>query len=163
LTVNLTLSGPGGGAVLGTPPVAMLKIATPDPLLEFSAPAYTVAAAGPRAVIGVRRLGPLTAEVTASFATADGSATAGADYTATSGTLTFGPGNALQTFAVPVANDAQLEGSETVLLTLTAAGGGAGIGARSAATLTIASDDASVAFGAFGFSAAESVPQATIV
>ena len=52
------------------------------------------------------------------YATADGTATAGSDYTATSGTLTFAAGETEKTVSVPVLDDAHDEGSETLTLTL---------------------------------------------
>ena len=48
--------------------------------------------------------------VTVDFATADGSATAGQDYTTTSGTLTFDPGVTTQTIAVSITDDTLYEG-----------------------------------------------------
>ena len=56
--------------------------------------------------------------VTVAYATADGSATAGADYTATNGTLTFTPGETGKTVSVPVLDDAHDEGEETLTLRL---------------------------------------------
>lgn len=47
----------------------------------------------------------LTANVTADFATVDGTALAGQDYTAVSGTLTFAPGETSKTIDVPVAGN----------------------------------------------------------
>ena len=61
--------------------------------------------------------------VTVAYATADGSATAGADYTATNGTLTFTPGETEKTVAVPVLDDAHDEGEETLTFRLSAASG----------------------------------------
>ena len=43
--------------------------------------------------------------MTVQYATANGTATAGSDYTATSGTLTFTPGQLTQTVTVPVLGD----------------------------------------------------------
>ena len=57
--------------------------------------------------------------VTVDYATSDGTATAGSDYTATSGPLTFPPGIGERTVAVPVLDDRVEEGDETVTLTLT--------------------------------------------
>ena len=57
--------------------------------------------------------------VTVDYATADGTATAGADYTATSGTLTFAVGDTSKTVSVPIADDTADDGGETVTLTLT--------------------------------------------
>ena len=56
--------------------------------------------------------------VTVDYATSDGTATAGSDYTATSGSLTFAAGETAKTVSVPVLNDAHDEGSETLTLTL---------------------------------------------
>ena len=78
--------------------------------------------------------------VTVDYATADGTATAGSDYTATSGTLTFAAGETEKTVAVPVLDDDHDEGSETLTLTLTNAEG-ANI-ADGEATGTITNSDA---------------------
>ena len=61
--------------------------------------------------------------VTVDYATSDGTATAGSDYTATSGTLTFAAGEMSKTVSVPVLDDAHDEGSETLTLTLSNASG----------------------------------------
>ena len=61
--------------------------------------------------------------VAVAYATADGSATAGSDYTATSGTLTFAAGETSKTVSVPVLDDAHDEGEETLMLRLSAATG----------------------------------------
>ena len=63
------------------------------------------------------------APVTVAYATADGTATAGADYTATSGTLTFDPGETAKTVPVPVLDDAHDDTEETLTLTLSNATG----------------------------------------
>ena len=56
--------------------------------------------------------------VTVDYATSDGTATAGADYTATSGTLTFAAGEKTKTVNVPILDDSHDEGEETFTLTL---------------------------------------------
>ena len=61
--------------------------------------------------------------VTVDYATSDGTATAGSDYTAASGTLTFAAGEISKTVSVPVLDDAHDEGSETLTLTLSNASG----------------------------------------
>ena len=55
------------------------------------------------------------------YATADGTATQGEDYTGVSGTLRFAPGETSKTVSVAVLDDAHDEGSETLTLTLSAA------------------------------------------
>ena len=56
--------------------------------------------------------------VTVAYATSDGSAQAGSDYTAASGTLTFNAGDTSQTVQVTVLTDQEDEGQETLTLTL---------------------------------------------
>ena len=63
--------------------------------------------------------------VEVSYATADGTATAGEDYTARKGQLTFDPGETEKTLRVPVLDDAIDEGEETFTLRLTNASGAA--------------------------------------
>ena len=77
--------------------------------------------------------------VTVDYATSDGTAKAGEDYTATSGTLTFAAGETTKTVNVPVLDDAIDEGEETFTLRLSNVQG-----ARAGdleATGTIANDD----------------------
>ncbi|MCY4608638.1 MAG: hypothetical protein OXD40_08585 [bacterium] len=61
--------------------------------------------------------------VTVDYATADGTATAGEDYTATSGTLTFTAGESSKTVNVPILDDSHDEGEETFTLRLSNAAG----------------------------------------
>ena len=58
--------------------------------------------------------------VSVNYATANGTATAGQDYTATSGTLNFAAGQTTQTITVAITNDLVFEGSETFNINLTA-------------------------------------------
>ena len=79
--------------------------------------------------------------VTVQYATSDGTATAGSDYTATSGALTFAPGETAKTVSVPVLDDSHDEGSETFTLTLSNASGGGAWLKDATATGTIENDD----------------------
>ncbi|MBK8987123.1 MAG: hypothetical protein IPM39_13770 [Chloroflexi bacterium] len=64
--------------------------------------------------------------VTVDYATADGTAQAGSDYTAVSGTLTFTPGQTSKTVQVPILGDVVDEGnSETFTFNLSSASGAA--------------------------------------
>ena len=56
--------------------------------------------------------------VTVDYATSDGTAVAGSDYTAASGTLTFNAGDTSQTVQVTVLTDSEDESQETLTLTL---------------------------------------------
>src|SRR5205814_2272458 len=59
--------------------------------------------------------------VTVNYNTANATATAPSDYTATSGTLTFNPGDTTKTITVTVNGDATLEIDETFFVNLSAA------------------------------------------
>ena len=73
--------------------------------------------------------------VTVDYATSDGSAEAGNDYTATSGTLSFSAGETRKTISVAISDDTDNEGDETFTVTLSNAAG-ADLGTQ-AATGTI--------------------------
>jgi hypothetical protein len=142
-TVNLILGAPTGGATLGSPATATLTILNDDQpaTIQFGQIHYVVSEGQRQAVITVTRSGGTGGTVTVPFATTDGTATAGSDYTPVTGVLTFGLGETVQTFTVPIINDPIVEPDETVNLILGAPTGGATLGAPAAATLTIANDD----------------------
>lgn len=146
----LSLGDIAGGAVLGQPSITSLVIVddnVPDTgLLQLSAASYRVAEDTPQetATITVTRSGAADATLTVDYTTVDLTAAAGSDYRAASDTLTFGPGETVQTFTIPIIDDAQVEGNEDVLILLSNATGGAQTG-RSAATLTILENDTTAA------------------
>ena len=70
------------------------------------------------AVFNVTLSAPSTATVSAKFATADGSATAGKDYQAATGTITFAAGERTKTISVNVIGDKTDEPDETFALVL---------------------------------------------
>ena len=63
-------------------------------------------------------------QVTVDYATTDGTATAGVDYTAASGTLSFAAGERSKTVSVAVLDDEHHEGTETLTLRLSNPSGG---------------------------------------
>lgn len=63
---------------------------------------------------------PVNQEVRVAYATADGTAVAGQDYSAVNGTLVFPAGVTQQTVNVPVLGDLRLEADETFFLSLSA-------------------------------------------
>ncbi|HVG30599.1 MAG TPA: Calx-beta domain-containing protein, partial [Pyrinomonadaceae bacterium] len=87
------------------------------------------------------------ATVTVNYATADSTATAGSDYEAASGVLTFNPGETSKTVSVNVFGDTVVEPDETFALNLTNAVG-ATTGAGGAGT--IANDDPGTQFNVSG-------------
>ena len=79
------------------------------------------------------------------YETADGTATAGSDYSAVSGTVFFQPGDLGRDIAVPVFGDGITEGDETFTLRLSSITGHTVYLHRDVATATIFDDDQAIA------------------
>jgi beta-glucosidase len=86
--------------------------------------------------------------VTVGYSTADGTATAGKDYTAASGTLTFAPGETSKDVTLTSIDDGVNEPSETFSLNLSNPSAGVSLGNRPSSTVTIVDDDAATFDGA---------------
>ena len=85
--------------------------------------------------------------ITVDYATANGTALAGSDYTSTSGTLSFDPGDRTKTIDVAVLSDALVEGPETFTLTLSAPTNGTIATGAGTATATISDSLSQIAMG----------------
>src|SRR5207248_1354133 len=70
--------------------------------IQLSASSYLVNQASGTVSIGVTLDAASGQTITVDYATSDGSAAAGSDYTATSGTLTFNPSVTSRSFSVPI-------------------------------------------------------------
>jgi hypothetical protein len=93
-------------------------------------------------MITLTRSGNPAVFVTVDYATTNGTATAGQDYIANSGTLTLAPGEITKTFNVTVNDDTLDEPDETINLTLSSPTG-ATLGLPFSAVLTILDDEIS--------------------
>ena len=82
---------------------------------------------------------PQAGSVTVNYATADGTATAGDDYTATSGTLTFAAGETVKAISIPILADTLDEDAETILVNISSASSGTIVDTQ--AVVTIIDDD----------------------
>jgi hypothetical protein len=147
--VTATATDPSGNTSEFSPGVAE-SLGT----VQFRLTAYQVEEGAGRATITVTRTGGSGGSFTVDYATSDGTAGAGSDYSATSGTLTFNVGEDVQSFTIPIRDDAVAEADEAVRLTLSNPAGAAKLGAPSTAILTIHDDDQP---GAFTFDASHYV------
>jgi hypothetical protein len=110
--------------------------------VQFTAATHSGHEKGGPITITVSRTSGTAGGATVQYATIDGTAHAGTDYTATSGTLTFGPGQTSQTFTVtPLDNGLVTVNGLTVNLTLSQPGGGATLGSPATAVLTIQDEE----------------------
>lgn len=133
------------------------------PSFRFGAATYSVGEAGPSVTITVNRDGDTGGAGTVNFATSDDSATAGIDYTATSGTLSFAAGATTAAFDVPILQDATPEGEEFVRVALSTPNAGSSLGAPATATVGIVDDDPpAIQFASSALTVQESVGTTTV-
>jgi len=102
--------------------------------------------------IPVQLYGSVDHAVSVDYATADGTALASTDYTATTGTLTFAPGQTTKSVSVPLLSDQITEPNESLTLTLANVDEGAATGppvtlVNAVATGTIVDNDPKVSIG----------------
>ena len=134
----VTLSGPSGATLAHALATGVIRD-------DDEPPALSVAdAAGDEDVgaleFAVALSAPSGIEVSASYATADGTATAGGDYAAAKGTLTFAPGETAKTIRVEILDDALDEADEESFAMTLSGNSGASL-AHSLATGVIRDDD----------------------
>ncbi len=113
---------------------------TPLPVVTIAATDSAASEAGLDAgALTVMRTGSTSAPLTVSYSVS-GSATPGTDYAGLPGSVTLPAGSASATIAVTPLDDAAVEPSETVVVTL-GPGSGYAVGSPAAATVTVADDD----------------------
>ncbi len=111
---------------LSAPVNAMIATAAADGTIidDDDPPAFSVAGGagveGGAVEFGVTLAGSSSRSATVSYATRDGTAVAGEDYGAASGTLTFAPGETSRTVPVSLSDDAEDEVAETFSFALSA-------------------------------------------
>lgn len=128
--VTVVTDDPAAG---GSADPTVTQILTPPDVAIKDASVAEPASGSSPAAFAVTLSHSYTHTVTVNYTTAPDTgganpATAGTDYTATSGTLTFNPGETVQTISVPVLADGDAsETNETFLVNLSGATGGASI------------------------------------
>jgi autotransporter-associated beta strand protein len=106
--------------------------------LQFSASAYQLNESAGAATISVTRTGGSDGAVSVGWATSNGTATAGVDYTAASGTLNWANGDsATKSFSIQLLAGTATSGDSTVNLALNTPTGSATLGSPASAALTI--------------------------
>jgi hypothetical protein len=143
-----------------------LPAPVPIPSVGYASSTYSVSEGASLATITVVLSHAYDRAVTVDYATVDGTASSGSDYSAVAGRLTFDPGVTSRTFAVGIIDDAQDEANETIFLVLRNPGN-AMPGPIYQATLVIVDNDESlpvpqVQFGTDTYSVDEGFGIATI-
>jgi hypothetical protein len=146
-TFSITLSNPSSGTILSSPAAAVVTISDNDskPWISIvSSVSSTEGNSGQKNfAFGVSLSNRSFQTITVDYATADGTATAGSDYVATSGTLTFPPGSNSATINVLVNGDSVVEPNESFTVRLSNATNVSFI-SNSIGNATILNDDSSV-------------------
>jgi hypothetical protein len=138
----LTVSGPvDPGDHLGEHGKAVLTIEPVPGKVQYHSFSNDVDEGAGKAVVWVDRVNGGAGNVSVHYEVKPGTAQPGLDYTPTSGTLTFGPGEVSKPIFVPIIDDTLNEPDETALVELSKPTGGATLGATSTALLTIHDND----------------------
>ncbi|MBI4529831.1 MAG: S8 family serine peptidase, partial [Deltaproteobacteria bacterium] len=132
---TISFSGAGGTSA------SLLGSGFVPSVLKFKSATYKISEKARLATVTVTRTGEKTGTVEIAYETSDGTATAGEDYTSSTGILTFGPGVTSRKFTIPMVNDTLDEPNETVNLTLKEPSAGAVLGSPGTAVLTITDND----------------------
>ena len=158
-TVMVQLSNVSGGASLGPRQTMTVTIVDDEQVARFTATTYQVTEGATTAVIGVTRLGPLTASVTVLCSTVPGgTAIANQDYREVARTLTFAAGVRTRNCLVPIVDDTLVDGAMTVNVALSVPPGGTALlGSPATAELRINDNDraGTLRFGAGPFRVTE--------
>lgn len=134
-----------------------------QPRLQFTAATYSRSEGARQATITVTREGGRAGAASVNFTTIDGTATAGEDYIATSGTLEFAGGETRASFTIPIIDDDILDGDETVIIRLSEPSTGVVLGTPNEAVLNIIDDTPFLQFTAPAFTVVEDEGVAQIV
>jgi hypothetical protein len=121
---------------------AVHSCAADTPKLRFDSASYSVSEGQHSIEISVDRLGDASGTVSVDYATSDATAHQRTDYTTSTGTLVFQPGETRKAFTVLVTDNSYVDANRTVNLSLSKLTGGAVISTPAAASLTIDDDDA---------------------
>jgi hypothetical protein len=138
-TVNVTLSNPTGATIADGTAVLTINDDDDTPSLSINDVSYTESGSAGNATFTVTLSAASGQDVEVDYATSNGTAASGSDYTASTGTVTIACRKHTQTFTVPVLADTLDEASETATLTLSNASNATISDATG--TLTIVDDD----------------------
>jgi hypothetical protein len=119
----ITTNAGGNDEFVGIDDISVTSDASSSQFVGFTTASGSVAETGPSITIPVTRGVATTGTVTVQYNTSDLSAVVGSDYSNTSGTLTFLPGDATENIVVPITNDSDVEPIEQFKVTLSNATG----------------------------------------
>jgi len=149
LTVGLASSTPG--VVVVPPSTTTVVLLDADTGLSFSTNAGTVLKNAGSINITVTCSNTNVEPVSVNYATSDGTATAGTDYSATSGTLTFSNGVSSLTFPVPITNNGLITSNRVFYVNLSNPTGTGRLVSPSQETVTIIDSNSGLLFSSAAY------------
>jgi hypothetical protein len=142
---SLRLTNPTGGMLLGYPDTAQIMIEDNDPGVRFAEWSRWAAEGGGPVVLTILRGNDIMLDpFSVSYHSINGSASAGLDYEAVSGTVQFGQGDLARTISVPILNDGLREGEETFRVVLSDPIGGLALGEPQSVDVYVGDNDPGV-------------------
>ncbi len=172
-TVNFTvnLSNPGLSVQIGSPSSTVVQITDAEAGLSFTNSALSVAKNAGSILVAVvcanTNVEPVivnsnTVPLSVNYFTANGTALAGTDYSAVTGTLTFTNGTGTNYFSVPIINNGAVAGDKAFSVILTNPTAPGVLIAPSTATITIIDSNTGLKFSALTYTIAKSGGAANI-
>lgn len=162
LSFFAALTNASAGVQLVAPNPASVVIVDNDPGISFTNVVQSVLENATNLAVTVVCSNAGSGAVTVNYATEDGTAVAGQDYVATSGTLMFTNGQTEQTIIVPITDNKLPQPDRNFTISLFNATGGAQVLNPGTLTATIVDNDAGLQFSTAAYRVVESGVNATI-
>ena len=162
LTFAVNLFNPTGGAQLAFPSTTSVIVVDAEAALGFTNATFSVLKSGTNAILTVFCSNPNAEPISVNYASADGTALAGTDYTAVSGTLSFTNGAVTNYILVPIINNSLIQGDRDFTVTLSGPTVPGQLVSPSVATVTIKDANAGLSFSSPTYSVFKNGVAATI-
>ena len=160
-TFRVTLSNPTGGTLGGTK-TTTVTILDNDQGFQFESATYSVGEDAGAVLINVTRSDDTNLAASVDYATSDLTAANGLDYTGSTNTLSFAPGEKARLVSVPILNDGITEPTKTFRVTLSNPSGGI-LGPRTTTTVSILDNDPGLGFESGSYSVWEGAGAVNLV
>ena len=161
-TFGVNLMNPTAGAQLAFPSSANVILLDAEAGVRFTNSVARVLETATNLVVPVICMNPDVEPVTIGYSTSDGTAVAGVDYGAVSGTLVYTNGMATNYVTVPILDNLTVDGSRVFSLNLVAAEAPAAVVEPGSLAVTILDNDAGFKFGSPSYTVLKSGVEASI-
>lgn len=161
-TFRITLSNPTS-ATLGHTKTTTVTIVDNEGGFQFESATNSVAEDAGAVLIDVTRGDDTNSAASVDYATSDLTATNGLDYTGSTNTLSFAPGEKVKLVSVPILNDGITGPLKTFRVTLSNPSGGGVLGSRTSSTVSILDNDPGLGFESGSYSVWEGAGEVNLI